>query len=98
MHDVSDLFFACALSGVKESLDGSFAKAVSTLMRSFEVVFHQPSIEILLKYCNVVVDFLSEGYTIELIQYGLVHALTDAVGLRTLGLRAAVIDVFDCQI
>jgi diketogulonate reductase-like aldo/keto reductase len=38
------------------------------------------------------IDLLAEGHAVELVEHGAVEALTDAVGLRALGLGAAVID------
>jgi hypothetical protein len=37
----------------------------------------------------------SERGTVELVEHGLVEALTDAIGLRALGFGARVIDVLD---
>ena len=67
-------------------------------MRPRLVVFANPGIEVLLQLGDRAVDLLAERYPIELVEYGLVESLTDAVGLRALGLGAGVIDVLDRQI
>jgi hypothetical protein len=45
-----------------------------------------------------VVDLLAERDAIELIQYSAMEALTDSIGLRALGLGAAVINVLDGEV
>ena len=52
-----------------------------------------PQIEIGLQLVERTIHLFAERDTIELIEHGLVEALTDAVGLRALGLSARVIDV-----
>ena len=44
------------------------------------------------------VHLLAERHPVQLIERGLMEALTDAVGLRALGLGAGVIDVLDREI
>lgn len=67
-------------------------------MLAFIVVLIEPRIKIGLQGINRFVDILAEGDTIELVEHGLVQSLDDPVGLRRLGLRASVIDVFHGQI
>ena len=67
-------------------------------MRSSLIVFDDPSVEIGLQLVDHPVDLLAESHPIELIQHGAMEALADAVGLRALGLGAAVIDVLDRQV
>src|SRR5512134_1347325 len=44
------------------------------------------------------VQLLAEGHPVELVEHGLVEALADAIGLRTLGLGSTVVDVLDREI
>ena len=67
-------------------------------MRSDLVGVDQPGIEIGLQLVQRAIDLLAEGDPIELVQDGAVKALADAVGLRALGLGAAVVDVLDREI
>jgi hypothetical protein len=67
-------------------------------MRSPIVIFDQPGIEIGLQLVDAAIDLFAERDPIELIQDGAMEALTDAVGLRALGLGAAVIDVLDREV
>ena len=62
------------------------------------VVILQPEIEVGLQLLKRRVERLAESRRVELILQGLVEALTDAVGLRMAGLRAAVIDILDGQV
>ena len=62
------------------------------------VIFDEPGIQIGLQLLDTPVNFLSEGDLIELFQGGLVKSLADTVGLRTLGFRLGVVDVFDRQV
>ena len=57
-----------------------------------------PQIEIGLQLVERTIHLFAERDTIELIEHGLVEALTDAVGLRALGLSARVIDVLDREV
>src|SRR6516164_392628 len=43
-------------------------------------------------------SLLAESHPVELIQHGAMEALADAVGLRALGLGAAVVDVLNGEI
>ena len=78
----SDLFVVGELAGVKESLHGGLAEAVSALVGTDLVVFFYPGIEVLLESVDAVVDLAAEGNAIEFIEHGLMEALDDAVGLR----------------
>ena len=74
------------------------AEAPAALMRSSLIVFDDPSVEIGLQLVDHPVDLLAESHPVELIQHGAMEALADAVGLRALGLGAAVVDVLDGEI
>lgn len=62
------------------------------------VVLSDPSIQIALQVFNRRVDPLAKHHAVELIEHRLVKALDDAVGLRTPGLGARVVDVLHRQI
>src|SRR5262245_23765095 len=83
---------------VKKSLHRGLAEAPAALMRPPMVVLDQPGIEISLQLLDAVVDLLAERDAIELIQYSAMEALTDSIGLRALGLGAAVVDVLDGEV
>ena len=74
------------------------AEAPAALMRSPMIVLDQPGVEIGLQLLDRAIDLLAERYTVELVEHGAMEALADAVGLRALGLGAAVIDVLDRQV
>ena len=67
-------------------------------MRSPIIVVDEPTIEIGLQLVDCVIDLLAERDPIEFIQDSAMKALADAVGLRALGLGAAVIDVLDGKV
>ena len=67
-------------------------------MWSTIIVFAQPGIEIGLQLVERVIDPLAERDPVELVQHGAMEAFADAVGLRALGLGAAVIDILDRQV
>ena len=67
-------------------------------MRPVLVVGSDPVVEIGLQLGDRAIDFLPESDAVELVQYGLVEPLDDAVGLRVLGLGARVIDVLDRKV
>src|SRR5215469_10021266 len=77
---------------------GVLPKHQRPLMRPPMVVLDQPGIEISLQLLDAVVDLLAERDAIELIQYSAMEALTDSIGLRALGLGAAVINVLDREV
>src|SRR5499433_3640114 len=83
---------------VKKSLHRGLGEAPAALMRPPMVVLDQPGIEISLQLLDAVVDLLAERDAIELIQYSAMEALTDSIGLRALGLGAAVINVLDGEV
>ena len=62
------------------------------------IVLYQPSIEIGLQLVDRAIDLLAERDAVELVKQRAMEAFTDAVGLRALCLRAAVIDIFDREI
>src|SRR6516225_6877614 len=62
------------------------------------IVLADPQIEIGLQLVERTIHLFAECDTIELVEHGLVEALTDAVGLRALGLGARVIDVLNREI
>ena len=67
-------------------------------MRPVLVVFGDPSIKVGLQLVDRAIDLLAERHSVELIQDGAVEALADSIGLRALGLGAAVIDVLDREV
>ena len=56
------------------------------------IVLADPQIEIGLQLVDRTIHLFSERDTVELVEHGLVEALTDAIGLRALGFGARVID------
>ena len=62
------------------------------------IVFLDPGIQIDLQLVDRTIHLLAERDTVEFVEHGLVKTLTDAVGLRALGLGARVIDVLDREI
>ena len=58
----------------------------------------RPSVEVGLQLVDRLVDLLAEGDPVEFIEDGAMEALTNTIGLRALGLGAAVVDVLDRQI
>src|SRR6516162_1874301 len=84
----------CQWERVKKGLHRRLAKAPAALMGPTMVVFDQPGVEIGLQLVDHAIDLLAE-HPVELIQDGAMKALADAIGLRALGLGAAVIDVLD---
>ena len=93
-----DHFLLCQGLGVKEGLHRRFAEAPSSLVRPFLVVILDPIIEIALQLADRAVDFLAEGDAVELVERGLVEALTNSMRLRALGFGARVIDILDCEV
>src|SRR4029077_1442739 len=81
-----------------EGLHRGLAEAPSALMRPPLIIVDEPSIEVGLQLLNRPIDLLAEGDPVKLVQHSAMEALADAVGLRALGLGAAVIDVLDRQI
>ena len=65
-----------------------FAKAPASVMWPLLIEVADPQIEIGLQLVERTIHLFAERDTIELIEHGLVEALTDAVGLRALGLSA----------
>jgi hypothetical protein len=61
-------------------------------------IVDEPDVEIGLQLVDRQIDLLAERNSIELVQDSAVEALANAVGLRALGLGAAVIDVLDREI
>ena len=90
--------FSFANGSVKEGLRRGLAEAPAALMRSSLIVFDDPSVEIGLQLVDGSIDFLAERHPVELVEHGAMEALADAVGLRALGLGAAVVDVLDREI
>src|SRR4029434_3188243 len=83
---------------VKEGLHRGFAETPAPLMRPELIVFGNPGIEVGLQLVDRSVNLLSECQAIELVEYGAMKALADAVGLRALGLGAGVVDVLARQV
>ena len=74
------------------------AEAPAALMRATIVVFGDPGVEIGLQLVNRVIDLLAERDPVKLVQHSAMEALADSIRLWALGLRAAVIDVFNREI
>ena len=62
------------------------------------VILGDPRIKVGLQLVDGVIDLLAERHPIELVQDGAMEALADSIGLRALGLGAAVIDVLDREV
>src|SRR5215469_5216471 len=91
-------FFLCQRECVKKGVHWGLAETPVALMWSSMIVVDQPGIEIGLQLADAVVDLLAEHDPIELVQDGAMEALADAIGLRALGLCAAVIDILDGEV
>ena len=63
-------------------------------MRSFFIVQLNPRVQIALKFLECFVDLFTKRDSVELIEHRLVKALTDPIGLGTLGLGTGVVDIF----
>ena len=59
-------------------------------MRPVFVVFGDPCIKVGLQLVNSAVDLFAKRHPVELIQDSAMEALADSIGLRALGLGAAV--------
>src|SRR5207247_11219709 len=70
----------------------------SALMGALFVVLDEPYIRIGLQLVDRQIDLLAERNPVELVQDSAMEALANAVGLRALGLGAAVVDVLDREI
>src|SRR5215813_10153827 len=91
-------FLLCQRERVKKGLYRGLAEAPAALMGTLLIVFGDPGIEIGLQLVDRAVDLLAERNPIELVQDGAMKAFADTIGLRALGLGAAVIDVLDRQV
>src|SRR2546430_11516499 len=67
-------------------------------MGTLLVVFDEPAVEIGLQLVDCQIDLLAERNSVEFVQDSAMETLANAVGLRALGLGAAVIDVLDREI
>ena len=67
-------------------------------MRTLLIVLANPQIKIGLQFIDRTIHLFAEGDTVELVEHRSVEALTDAVGLRALGLGARVIDVLHREV
>src|ERR1700759_516985 len=83
---------------VNESLHRGLAVAPAALMRALFVVAGNPDIEVGLQLLDPAVDPLAERDLVELVEYRLVEALADAVGLRPKGLGPGVVDILDREV
>src|SRR6516165_6259041 len=83
---------------VKKGLQRGLAEAPAALMGPLLVVFGDPRIKVGLQLVDGAIDLLAKCHPVELIQDGAMKALADAIGLRALGLGAAVIDVLDREV
>ena len=80
---------------VAEGLHRCFPVRPATLMRQDGVVVSDKAIQVVLQFRQRGIQALAKRHPIELVEQGLVEAFTDAVGLRTLRLRARVFDIFE---
>jgi hypothetical protein len=62
------------------------------------IVLFEPGIEVILQLLQRRVELFAKGHAIEFILHCAVEPFTDAVGLRRLSSRSAVINVFHRQI
>ena len=67
-------------------------------MGALLIVVDEPEVEIGLQLLDRQIDLLAERNSVELVQDSTMESLANAVGLRALGLGAAVIDVFDREV
>jgi hypothetical protein len=77
---------------VNKGLHWGLTEAPAALMRSPIIVLIQPGIEIGLQLADAAID------PTDLVQDAAMEAFADAVGLRSLGLGTAVIDILDRDI
>ena len=77
---------SCHGDTLDESLHRGFAKAVFSGVGSLGVVVAHPRVEVSLKLIDGCVYLLAERNGVELVLYGSVEPLADAVGLRAFGL------------
>ena len=82
----------------RKVLHRHLAKTIAALVRPRLIILRHPDIEILLQFADRRIDLLAEGDAVELVEHGLVKPLDDAIGLRALGLGAAMVDVLDGKI
>jgi hypothetical protein len=75
-----------------------FAKTPASLVRPAEIELIEPLIEIGLQLIDRAVELFSERNAVELVQHGFVKALDDAIGPRTSGFGAGVVDILDAEI
>src|SRR4029077_13360559 len=81
-----------------QGLHRSLSEAPAALVRTPQIVFGDPGIEVGLQLVNRLVDLLAERHPIELVEHRAMEALADAIGLLALGFGAAVVDVLDGQV
>ena len=62
------------------------------------VVLDQPAIQIGLQLVERAIDLFAERDAVELVEQRAMETLADAIGLRALGFRSAVIDILDREI
>src|SRR2546421_1742141 len=67
-------------------------------MGALFIVLDEPGVEVGLQLVDRQIDLLAERNPVKLVQDSAMEALANAVGLRALGLGAAVIDVLDREI
>src|SRR6476660_3794051 len=83
---------------VKEGLHRGLTEAPAALMGTQFIVLDEPEVEIGLQLLDRQIDLLAEGDPVEFVEDGAMEALANTIGLRALGLGAAVVDVLDGQI
>src|SRR5215831_6501337 len=75
-----------------------FAEAPAALMGPLLIVLGDPRIKIGLQLVDRAIDLFAKRHPIEFVEHGAMKALANAIGLRALGLGAAVIDVLNGKV
>src|SRR5437773_8051144 len=91
-------FLLCQRERVKEGLHRGLAEAPAALMRAPMIVIDEPGVEVSLQLVDRLIDLFAKGDPVELVEDGAMKALANAIGLRALGLGAAVVDVLNGEI
>ena len=82
----------------QERSASGLAEAPAALMGALLVVFGDPDIKVGLQLVDGAIDLLAERDPVKLVQDSAMKALANAIGMRALGLGAAVIDVLDREV
>src|SRR3954451_6396960 len=94
----SDHFLLRDRHCIKEGLHRRFSEAPASLMWPRFIVLADPQIDVGLQLVNRTIHLFAERDAVELVEHGLVEALADAVGLRTLCLGPRMVDVLDGKV